>query len=148
MQQLFAERIRNVRPSFIREILKVSLDPETISFAGGLPNPKFFPVVEMERATEKVFRQFGRQVMQYNNSEGDIDLLSWISERYRTHQNLEIPPENILITNGSQQGLDLLAKVFLDPGDKVLVEEPGYLGAIQSLSLYSILFRPVSLGDE
>ena len=145
MENLFATRVQGVQRSFIREILKVSLDPEIISFAGGLPNPSFFPVEEINKATERVFKKYGASVLQYANSEGDIGLRNWISERYKTKSNITVKPDNIIITNGSQQGLDLLAKVFLNKGDGVIIEEPGYLGAIQSLSMFEPHFLPVPL---
>ena len=143
MENLFAARIQGVPRSFIREILKASLNPEVISFAGGLPNPDFFPVKEIEAATTGVFKRYGPKVLQYSNSEGEVELREFISHRYREKKGLDIPAENIVITNGSQQGIDLLAKVLINSGDAVLIEEPGYLGAIQSLSLYRPDFRPV-----
>lgn len=147
MEDLFAERIQGVPRSFIREILKASVNPEVISFAGGLPNPDFFPVKEIEAATSAVFKRYGPKILQYSNSEGDLELREFISSRYMLKKGIDIPVENIIITNGSQQGIDLLAKVFLNSGDSVLIEEPGYLGAIQSLSLYQPVFRPVPVGD-
>lgn len=148
MENLFAERIQGVPRSFIREILRVSLDKEIISFAGGLPNPAFFPVKEIQKATAEVFDQYGENVLQYSNSEGEIELREFISKRYMEKKGLAISPENIFITNGSQQGIDLLSKVFLNRGDAVLIEEPGYLGAIQSLSLYQPQFHPVEVDES
>jgi len=148
MKDIFAKRIQGVPRSFIREILKVSLDPTVISFAGGLPNAAFFPVSEIERATEKVFETYGADVLQYSNSEGDLGLREQISARYLAKQGVSIPAENIIVTNGSQQGIDLLGKVLLNDGDKVLIEEPGYLGTIQSLSLYQVQFMPVPVSDD
>ena len=148
MEELFAERIVNVPRSFIREILKVSLDPEIISFAGGLPNRDYFPVEEIQAATEEVFRNSGREILQYSNSEGLLGLREYIAKRYREKKGLIVSPEDILITNGSQQGLDLLAKALINTGDAVLLEEPGYLGAIQSLSIFRPTFLPIPLGDE
>jgi 2-aminoadipate transaminase len=147
MEEIFAKRMQGVPRSFIREILQVSLDPTVISFAGGLPNAAFFPVKEIQRATEKVFGKYGADVLQYSNSEGDIGLREQISARYLAKQGLSIPAENIIVTNGSQQGIDLLGKVLLNEGDKVLIEEPGYLGTIQSLSLFQVDFRPVPVGE-
>jgi len=146
MDTFFAERITAVPRSFIREILKVSLDPEIISFAGGLPNKKYFPVTAIQAATEKVFAGVGADALQYGNSEGLFRLREQIAERYRQTKGLDIAPESILITNGSQQGLDLLGKALIDEGDGVLIEEPGYLGAIQSLSVYRPNFQPVTVG--
>jgi len=148
MEEIFAERIQGVPRSFIREILKVSLDPSVISFAGGLPNPAFFPVREIRNATEKVFADYGAKVLQYSNTEGDLQLREWIAARYLLKKGLQVSPENIIITNGSQQGIDLLGKILLNSGDKVLIEEPGYLGAIQSLSLFKIDFLPVPMRDD
>lgn len=148
MKDIFAKRMQGVPRSFIREILQVSLDPTVISFAGGLPNAAFFPVEEIRHATERVFAKYGAEVLQYSNSEGDIKLREQISARYLTKQGVSIPAENIIVTNGSQQGIDLLGKVFLNDGDKVLIEEPGYLGTIQSLSLFKVQFLPVPVGDD
>jgi 2-aminoadipate transaminase len=147
MKDIFAERMQGVPRSFIREILKVSLDPTVISFAGGLPNPAFFPVREIRLATEKVFSKYEGDVLQYSNTEGDIQLREKISARYLEKQGVKIAPENIYVTNGSQQGIDLLGKVLLNDGDKVLMEEPGYLGTIQSLSLFRVKFLPVPVND-
>jgi 2-aminoadipate transaminase len=143
MDSIFSDRITDVPRSFIREILKVTLDPEIISFAGGLPNREYFPAEELEKATNKVFRIHGRDIFQYSNSEGYQKLREYISERYFQKQNLDIPVENILITSGSQQGLDLFGKILLNDGDGVIIEEPGYLGAIQAFSLYKPAFFPV-----
>jgi len=148
MEDIIAERMQGVPRSFIREILKVSLDPAIISFAGGLPNAAFFPVREIEKATETVFAKYGASVLQYSKSEGDEQLRSLIAARYLKKKGLDISPENIIITNGSQQGIDLLGKVLLNGGDNVFIEEPGYLGAIQSLSLFKINFIPVPLNDD
>lgn len=146
MKHFFADRITAVPRSFIREILKVSLDPEIISFAGGLPNKKYFPLAAIQEATAKVFSSVGADALQYSNSEGLYELRGLIAERYFKKKGLDISPESILITNGSQQGLDLLGKVLLNEGDTVLIEEPGYLGAIQSLSVYRPSFQAVAVG--
>ncbi len=148
MKDIFAERIVNVPRSFIREILKVSLDPAIISFAGGLPNRDYFPVEEILAATQEVFRSSGREILQYSNSEGLFALREYIAVRYLTQKGLHISPEDILITNGSQQGLDLLGKVLINTGDRVIIEQPGYLGAIQSLSIFRPVFLPVAVSDE
>jgi 2-aminoadipate transaminase len=147
-QEIFAERIIHVPRSFIREILKVSLDPEIISFAGGLPNRDLFPVAAMEAASSRAFELHGRDMLQYSSSEGLPALRGYIADRYLRRKGLKIPAEDILITNGSQQGLDLLGKALVNVGDGVIIEEPGYLGAIQSLSIYRPRFLPVTLGDE
>ena len=147
MDNLFSDRIADVPRSFIREILKVAIDPSVISFAGGLPNRNLFPVAELKAAANRVFDTAGREALQYANSEGFIELREYISARYREKQGLEIPADQILITNGSQQGLDLLGKTFLNQGDDVVIEEPGYLGAIQAFSIYRARFNPVPITD-
>jgi 2-aminoadipate transaminase len=145
---IFADRVMDVPPSFIREILKVALNHEIISFAGGLPNRQLFPVEEIKAATQKVLDNQGRDVLQYSNSEGYLDLRQQIAQRYLAKKNLKIPVENILITNGSQQGLDLLGKTMLNDGDSLVIEEPGYLGAIQAFSIYKPSFKSVTVNDE
>lgn len=146
MNDIFADRIAAVPRSFIREILKVSLDPEIISFAGGLPNKRYFPVAEIQAASVRVFSSIGAEALQYSNSEGLYELRELIAQRYKKNRGLEVSADSILITNGSQQGLDLLGKVLLNTGDNVLIEEPGYLGAIQSLSIYQPTFHAVEVG--
>jgi 2-aminoadipate transaminase len=148
MDSIFSDRITDVPRSFIREILKVALDPAIISFAGGLPNREYFPAEELEKATNKVFRIHGRDIFQYSNSEGYLQLREYIAERYRQKDALDIPVENILITSGSQQGLDLLGKVLLNDGDGMIIEEPGYLGAIQAFSIYRPKFLPIPVSEN
>jgi len=148
MDSIFSDRITDVPQSFIREILKVAIDPSVISFAGGLPNRELFPFEAIKQATETVFRERGRDVLQYSNSEGLKELREYISFRYKKLQKLDIPVENILITNGSQQGLDLMGKVLINRKDEVVIEEPGYLGAIQAFSLYKPHFNPVRVDME
>jgi 2-aminoadipate transaminase len=146
MDSIFSDRITDVPRSFIREILKVALDPTVISFAGGLPNRELFPSEKLKEATNKVFDIHGRDILQYSNSEGYLKLREYIVDRYR-NKNLDIPVENILITSGSQQGLDLLGKTLLNDGDGLIIEEPGYLGAIQAFSIYKARFFPVPVSE-
>lgn len=148
MDNIFSDRITDVPRSFIREILKVALDPSIISFAGGLPNREYFPAEELERATNKVFRIHGRDIFQYSNSEGYLKLREYIAERYRQKKDLDISVDNILITSGSQQGLDLLGKILLNDGDGLIIEEPGYLGAIQAFSIYRPRILPVAVSED
>ena len=119
---LFADRIQDVPRSFIREILKVTTDKSMISFAGGLPNRQYFPVEQLRESTNRVFDRYATDSLQYSNSEGLLELRECISERYRVEQKISVPPERILITNGSQQALDLIAKVTVNNGDPVLIE--------------------------
>ncbi len=148
MNNRFADRMKTTSKSFIREILKVTQQPEVISFAGGLPNPGFFPAEEIARASTKVLTDDGRNVLQYSTSEGYLPLREFISERYLRKNGLKIEPDEILITNGSQQGIDLIGKVFLNKGDRVVIERPGYLGAIQAFSIFEPTFKSVPLLDD
>lgn len=147
MKAIFSDRIHDVPRSFIREILKASLDPDVISFAGGLPNREFFPVDKLRQAANTVFEKQGAGCLQYSNSEGLIELRRFIAERYLKEQNIRVSAENILITNGSQQALDLIAKITINDGDQVVIEEPGYLGAIQALTFYRPEFMAVAVSD-
>jgi 2-aminoadipate transaminase len=148
MSNLFANRIENVPRSFIREILKFTQDRDVISFAGGLPNPDFFPVKEISDAAVKVMREDGSNVLQYSTSEGYLPLRKYISTRYKEKKGLVIPPEDIIITSGAQQAIALLCKTFLNNGEHVVIEKPAYLGAIQAISFYEPVFHGIELLDD
>ena len=148
MDLRFADRMNNVQKSFIREILKVVGNPEIISFAGGLPNPISFPVKGIQEVTNKILQEDGENILQYSTTEGYLPLREYISERYLKNSGLKIDPEEILITNGSQQGLDLIGKIFIDKDDDILIEEPGYLGAIQSFSMYEPKFHAIPMLED
>lgn len=148
MENMFADRMQATRKSFIREILKVTQQPEVISFAGGLPNPGLFPVEEIASAASKVLSDEGRNVLQYSTTEGYLPLREFIAQRYLKKSGLKIDPDEILITNGSQQSIDLIGKIFLNKGDRVIIEKPGYLGAIQAFSIFEAEFEAVSLLDD
>ena len=147
MSEKFARRMGTVHRSFIREILKVTADSEIISFAGGLPNPELFPVSAMDVASHEVFAEIGSSALQYSTTEGDAGLRAIIAKRYE-RRGLTVDPDSILVTTGSQQILDITAKVFLDRGDKVVIERPGYLGAIQAFSFFEPEFVTVSLESD
>src|SRR5690606_13385588 len=132
-------RARALTSSAIREILKVTERPGVISFAGGLPSPATFPVERMREATEKVLREAPHAALQYGPTEGYTPLREWVAERLGRN-GAKIPASRVLITTGSQQGLDLLGKVLIDEGSKVLVETPSYLGALQAFSLFAPKF--------
>lgn len=148
MQPFFAQRFEKVEPSFIREILKVAANPEIISFAGGLPNPNLFPVKAIDQACQDVLREQGAAALQYAATEGFAPLRQYIADRYLSRHGMQVNPDNILITSGSQQALDLLGKVLIDEGQDLIIEEPGYLGAIQAFSVYQPTFKPITLGEE
>jgi len=148
MKNILSERIKTVPESFIRRILKVSNQPDVISFAGGLPNADLFPIQDLENACVKVLQNNGKQALQYTSTEGDSALREWIAARYQKAQGLNISPDNILITNGSQQALDLLGKVLLNTGDPIAIENPGYLGAIQAFSLYRPKMHTINIDEN
>ena len=130
-----SERARKLTSSAIREILKVTERPEVISFAGGLPSPATFPVEEMRVACDRILRDNPAAALQYSATEGYLPLREWVAQRYSVN-GASIRPSQVLITTGSQQALDLLGKVLIDPASRVLVETPTYLGALQSFSMY------------
>ncbi len=143
----YARRMGNVQRSFIREILKVTEDPSIISFAGGLPNPRFFPSAEIAEAASRVLSTEGAAALQYATTEGFPPLRQWIADRY-ARRGLRVSPDEVLVLNGSQQGLDLAAKIFLDPNDTVLVERPTYLAALQAFALFEPSFVSITLHED
>jgi 2-aminoadipate transaminase len=145
--ELYASRMRQLRPSTIREILKVAAQPEIISFAGGLPAPELFPVDAVRAAAEKVLTQNGPEALQYGPSEGFPPLREWIASELQSRK-IKAVSSDVLVTNGSQQVLDLVAKVFLNPGDVVLTENPTYLAAIQAFQALEARFVPVPTDSE
>lgn len=136
-----AARTRHMTSSAIRDILKLTERPGVLSLAGGLPAPEGFPLDALSRASERVWRTQGAQAMQYANSEGLMPLREWMAQRI-SRPGWAVSPEQVLVTTGSQQGLDLLGKVLVDPGAPLLVEQPTYLGALQALSVYEPVFAP------
>lgn len=121
--------------SAIREILKLTQQPDIISFAGGLPAPEVFPVEDIERAAAKVLKENGTEALQYGLTEGYTPLRELLARR-ASRPGFEVDPSNVLITSGSQQALDLLGKIFINSGDHILVETPTYLGALQAWDAY------------
>jgi len=142
----FARRMSRVQASAIREILKATERPEVLSFAGGLPAPEAFPAQALARAHAEVLASDAGAALQYGPTEGYAPLRAWIAERMARH-GLAARPEQVLITTGSQQGIDLVGKALIDPGDTVAVEAPSYLAALQSFSTYEARFAVVG-GDE
>jgi len=128
-----ARRAEKMNPSVIREILKVTEKPGIISFAGGLPSPLTFPIDAMREASERVLRDDGKAALQYAASEGYAPLREWVAQDL-LKQGMRVDPDQVLITTGSQQGLDLVAKILIDAGSRILVETPTYLGALQAFT--------------
>ena len=147
IQWQFSERAQQLQSSFIREILKITQRPEIISFAGGLPSPATFPVERMKAAYDKVLSDNGKVALQYGPTDGYAPLREWIAGSLST-EGSTILPEQILMTSGSQQALDLLGKVLVDEGSRVLVETPSYLGALQAFSVYRPEFKSVETDEH
>ncbi|MFC5512865.1 PLP-dependent aminotransferase family protein [Massilia jejuensis] len=143
----FSERAQGLQSSFIREILKITQRPEIISFAGGLPSPATFPVERMRAAYDKVLLDAGKVALQYGPTDGFAPLRAWIADSLST-EGTKILPEQILMVSGSQQALDLIGKVLIDEGSRVLVETPSYLGALQAFSVYRPEFASVDTDDD
>jgi len=135
--------MRQLRPSTIREILKVTAQPDIISFAGGLPAPELFPVDAVRAAADSVLSKSGPEALQYGPSEGFMPLREWIAEEVR-QRGIDAKSADVLVTNGSQQVLDLVGKLFLNSGDVVLTENPTYLAAIQAFQTHEARFVPVA----
>lgn len=141
------ERTKGMSGSVIREILKLTQQPDIISFAGGLPAPEVFPVEKFKQASQVVYEQHGTQALQYGLTEGYTPLREWVCGMYK-QQGLTIEPDNLFLTNGSQQALDLIGKIFIEPGDKILVESPTYLGAILAWDAYGAEYVQVEMDDD
>jgi 2-aminoadipate transaminase len=131
----YAQRTKNIKSSAIRELLKITQNPEIISFAGGLPAPDVFPVERFREACIKVLETQASQALQYGATEGYEPLREMIA-RHTARYGVKAKPENVLITSGSQQALDLIGKLLINSGDRVLVEAPTYLGALQAFNVY------------
>lgn len=145
---LLSDGIKSTPPSFVRSILKAASDPEVTSFAGGLPNPISFPQDELLRSMQRVVAEQGPNAFQYSATAGIEELREWVASRYNKRFGTDYTAEDVLITTGSQQILDLLGKVLLDKGDGVIVENPTYLAAIQAFALQQPVFRGVELTSE
>jgi 2-aminoadipate transaminase len=143
----YAQRTQRMGSSAIRELLKYTEKPDIISFAGGLPAPDVFPVEEFNAACNRVLREQGAMALQYSTTEGYLPLREMIT-RHSVRYGIKITPENVLITSGSQQALDILGKILIDPGDLVLVESPTYLAAIQAWKAYGAEFITVPMDED
>lgn len=147
MQWHFAERAQKLQSSVIREILKITMRPEIISFAGGLPSPLTFPVERMKVAFDKVLSSNGKVALQYGPTDGYAPLREWVANSLSI-EGATILPDQVLMVSGSQQGLDLLGKVLIDEGSKVAVETPSYLGALQAFSVYGPEFVSIPTDEN
>lgn len=145
---MFAKRMESLKVSAIREILKITANPEIISFAGGLPAPELFPLEEMKHVVATVLDEAGTEALQYSTTEGFMPLRKQIALRMKRKFNVSVTHENIQIISGSQQGLDLSGKLFIDEGDIILCESPTYLAAISAFKAYGPRFIEVPTDDN
>ena len=143
----YAHRSQKTGSSVIRELLKLTEQPDIISFAGGLPAPEVFPVNEFREACNYVLEHFGPQSLQYSTTEGYRPLREMIAQRTARY-SVEVTPENILITSGSQQALDFIGRLFINRGDYIVLESPTYLGALQAWNAYGAQYIPVRADEN
>lgn len=148
MTLTLSQRAQSAKPSLVREILKVTDHPEILSFAGGLPAPELFPVAAIAKAHAEVFAREGPIALQYSTTEGIKPLRAWVVERLRSHGVKNADIDTTLVTSGSQQGIDLAARVLMDPGMAVAVEDPSYLAALQAFEGYGARFVTVPSDDD
>ena len=140
----FAARTAGLRSSAIRDLLKVTEMPDMLSLAGGLPTPDSFPLADLRREADRLLGEYGPRVVQYSATDGVIDLRTWIARHYSIELARPVAVDGeIIVTHGSQQALDLLAKILIDPGDVVVSESPAYLGAVQALELFEPQFEVI-----
>ncbi len=143
----YAQRTKVLKSSAIRELLKLTQKPEMISFAGGLPAPDVFPAKRFQEACQRVLTENAKQALQYGASEGYEPLRDMVA-RHIQRYGIKAKTENVLITSGSQQALDLIGKLLINPGDRVLVEAPTYLGALQAFNVYGAEYVSVLSDDD
>ena len=144
----FAERMGKVEGSAIRELLKLTARPEVISFAGGMPAPELFPVEVMKKVSVSVLEEQGKVALQYTTTEGYLPLREKIADRMNKTLKTNVGPDDILITSGSQQGLDFSGKAFIDKGDVVLCESPSYMGALNAMKAYEPEFIEIKTDND
>ncbi|MHC1679493.1 MAG: PLP-dependent aminotransferase family protein [Candidatus Cryosericum sp.] len=147
-EELFSERALGFRPSEIRELLKLVDSPEIISLAGGMPDDRFFPIDRVIEASTFALREYGKKALQYGSTEGIKKLRVLLMDRMENEGVRSIDLDNIIISTASQQGLSLVAQVFVNPGDTIIVEEPSYLGAIQAFGSMQAKFCTVPLDKD
>lgn len=143
----YAPRVATLRSSAVRELLKISTSPDCISFAGGLPGPDLFPVDRIEEACRTVLREQGGAALQYGLTEGYPPLRELVA-RHASRFGVRVEPDNVLVTAGAQQALDLLGRAFVEPGTLVAVERPTYLGALQAWTTYGARFDSMELDED
>jgi len=148
LERLYSDRAGKMRKSVIRELLKVAQDPEIISFAGGLPSPNSFPIKDLEGIIQSVMEKHGKTALQYGTTQGLLELRESIAERAYKDGMKDITADNVIITSGSQQALDAVGKLFLNPGDTALVGLPTYLGGINAFRSYESSLTGIPLDKD
>ena len=143
----YAQRNLSMGRSIIRELLRMTTESDLISFAGGLPAPELFPLERCQEAACRILSEYGATALQYGPTEGFLPLRQFICDLMRRY-GISAQPANVVITNGSQQALDLIGKLLVNPGDRILVEEPTYLGALQAWNAYQAEYAPVPIDDD
>lgn len=143
----YADRVKGMKASEIRELLKLTQDPKMISFGGGMPSPHSFPVKGIQKIADKILKKHGAQALQYGPTEGIKQLRESLINRMKK-KGIKCNEDEILITSGSQQALDLMPKIFLNPGDFVVVECPSYIGALIAFNAYQPKFISISMDDN
>ena len=136
-----------MRASTIREMLKVTLQPDVISFGGGLPAPELFPTDSIAECTREIMDEYGARALQYTVTDGIPEMRKWVARRLTERLGTPFDPHQIIIVNGSQQGLDLIAKILIDPGDHIVLENPSYLGAIHAFDAYQARYLAVETDE-
>ncbi len=146
-EKFFSERAKGIKSSVIRELLKLTQQPDVISFAGGLPAPELFPIEAIKKASIELLEKDGQRMLQYGPTEGYPPLKEEIS-KYMAKMGVQCSPEEILPTSGSQQALDLIGKIFINDGDLVFVSKPTYLGALQAYNVYGPKYVGSDMDDD
>ncbi len=144
----FSEIAKNLKASEIRELLKLTQQPDIISFAGGLPNPESFPVDTIKKIIDSLLETEGARILQYGSTEGVNSFRDALSEMMRNKYGVSVTKDNILVTAGSQQALYLLAKIFINPGDKVIIEAPTYIGILTAFQSYKPEYKEIEMDDD
>lgn len=148
MKELLSKPYANLEEGFLGVILTAAADPNIISFAGGLPNPKSFPMDELKDSCNNVIDKYESRAFQYSNAQGLPELRQFLAEHFNKRYGTTMDKDNIVVTTGSQQALDLFCKLFLDEGDGILVEKPSYLGALNAFDQFSPTYYPVTLNED
>jgi len=148
MTNLFANRVLNNDTSDLNEVFKNSANPGNISFAGGFPDPQFFPKADLEQAYRDAIEDDGQGIFQYSSTQGLPALRQKIATRMANHADVHVSADNILLTQGGQQAIDLVAKLLLNHGDAMAIEGPTYMGALAAFDTYEPTYYEIPVDDD